>query len=167
MFEALDKFLLDKVFEPLSLWIHSVSGIGVYTLAKWFLLFAAVGLCTHAGIHGLLLLQRLLEIVALAVQLVVVSIFATRASGYEERYHKRLSTALPPDTRRPGSGITSLREVTPLMVVVGFISKDETLLLGIVDNVTFISFFFGMYFLSCRPRPPRSKRVNKLKPLTV
>lgn len=168
MLKTIDAFWLDKVFEPLSVWIYEVSGIGVYTLARWLLLFAAVGVCVHGGIHGFaVLIQRPFEIIASVGTLAVISICAINASGYEERYHKRLSQALPPNLRAPGSFSTFVREISLLNVFLTIVVPiSETPLLMIVDDITYTSFFFGMYFLACTPRPPKRKPA-KLKALPV
>jgi hypothetical protein len=46
VFEAVDRFLLDKVFEPLSVWIHRMTGLGVYTLEMVPFVCFSFGLCT-------------------------------------------------------------------------------------------------------------------------
>jgi hypothetical protein len=127
-------------------------------------LFASVSVFVHLGIHGFeVILKRPLEVIFNAFHLTLISVCAVRANEYEERYHKRLSTALPPNLRTGVSVARIFREVTPFIFVIGFIAKNETYLLYIVDNVGNVSLLAGLYFLACRPLPPRQKRVAKLK----
>lgn len=165
MFDAIDKFLLDQVFEPLSDWMHSTFGLGVYTFARLVLFAAATFLFLRFGIYGLsLIIKRPIVVLDSAILLVVISYLSVRAAEYEERYHRRLSDKLPPDMRSQGP--TYFRQVT----LIGFFvtltpSANQSMPVYAVSVGIAGCIMAGTYLLACRPRPPRAKRVKKLKAL--
>jgi len=165
--DSIDKFLLDKVFEPISDWVHHTFGIGVYTLTRLVLLVTVALLFAHVGVAGLeTLIKRPLLFLDSIIVLVVLSVLSVKAAEYEDTYHKRLSDKLPPNLRTPGS--IYFRQVSIVVLLVNITpSKDELVVeywigLGVSAGIT-----IGAYFLACRPRPPRSKKVTKLKALPV
>ena len=165
----LDLYLLDKVFDPLSVKINNRFGIGNFTLSKWMLTLGngiMFGALFAMAITRNKELDSFFVIASAVFMLWTFRAFRT-AVRLEERYHASASDALPVNLRDGSAKEVENRRFFLFLVLVTVANESIMTMIDFTHLITkhspeslylrasWLWTLVGFYFLGCTPRMRR------------